>query len=258
MSPSVNAHTGSREAANVITRACTEPEAPQPDALHAEELAPHGAVAESCGGVTGVGTAVPLGKSSGGSVAAAVGLTQTRRSWPCKLGHTRTRQRKTPPGDSVARPERRNTRGTSILQSLSAAPPNAEPPTSIGRKRKHNNLALERRPLASRVTAGLRSGVSLPRTLQARVVFLAQRLREGRTVGRLLDLMHIRLISADDPAGSQHSRAVLHPRQGLFAQRDGGFVMIVNTFTRRGVPYADIAPLSLPLGPEARRTVSSV
>ena len=53
-------------------------------------------------------------------------------------------------------------------------------------------------------------------------------------------LMHTRLIS-NEVAPTLSSD--LQPQQGSFADVDGHPVVIVNTFTRRGKPFVDVAPL---------------
>ena len=77
---------------------------------------------------------------------------------------------------------------------------------------------------------GLRSGRPALRTENARIGQMAKRLRRGRTVGRLVELMHTGLLSADTRGGDDTTAAACIPRQGLFAKRAGGDVMIVNTF----------------------------
>ena len=76
---------------------------------------------------------------------------------------------------------------------------------------------------------------------------LAARLTLGRSEQRLLQLVHTRMLQAE-PRVCDGTLDALRLQRGLFATHaEHGQVLVVDTFTRRGLSYADICPL-LPCG----------
>lgn len=72
---------------------------------------------------------------------------------------------------------------------------------------------------------------------------MSHRLACGRTLPRYLELLSTQLLCAEGENPLLTSIKPVTPRQGLFARSMLDHVLIVDTFRRRGVDYADVAPM---------------
>ena len=73
----------------------------------------------------------------------------------------------------------------------------------------------------------------------------AERLARGRTLEALLTLADTRLFHLDGADAPPSVHGDLTPKRGLQAKHQLEDVYILDTFARRGKPYADVAPLLL-------------